>query len=52
MYQQYTQVIFDYCTFRKTANTTRATFQDEKIEELALAVNIEACAARKNIKNM
>ena len=51
MYLQYKQVIFDYRTFRKTASTSRSTFQDKRIEEYALQGNLEACTVRKNIKN-
>ena len=52
MYQKYKHVIFDYRTFRKTANTARAIFQDERIKELALKWHVEACAVRKNVKKM
>ena len=52
MYQKYKQVIFDYRNFRKTANITRAIFQDEHIKELALKRYAEACAVRKNIKRL
>ena len=52
MYWQYKQVIFDYRKFRKNASTTRTTFQYERIEELALADNVEAYVVRKNIKNL
>lgn len=34
----------------KTASSTRATFQDERIGEYALKGNTEAYAVRKNIK--
>jgi len=50
MYQKHKQAIFDYRTFRKTASTTRAIFQDEHIEELAFNGNAEACAVKENIK--
>lgn len=51
IYQQYKQVIFDYCTLRKSASTTRAPFQYERIEKLALAGKDDACTVWKNIKN-
>ena len=50
MLHQYKQIIFDYRTFRKSAATTRAAFQDSRIEELALSGNQEATSIRKKIK--
>ena len=51
IYAQYKQVIFDYRAFRKIASTTRTTFQDVRIEELAQAVNAEASVVRRRVKH-
>ena len=50
IYIRYKEVIFNYRIFRKTTITSRATFQDKRIEELALAGNVEASSVRINIK--
>ena len=52
MHQQYKEYIYNYGTFRKTAATSRSTFQDKLIEELSLAGNIEASSIRLKIKHV
>ena len=52
MYQQLKERIMLYRIFKKTAATSRATFQDYRIEELALAGEGEAFAIRLKIKNL
>jgi len=51
MLAYYKEVIFTYRAFRVTAASTRTAFQDSRIEELALAGNLDAMAVRKKIKN-
>ena len=50
MYQQLKERIILYRILKKTAATSRATFQDCRIEELALAGDGEASAIRVKIK--
>ena len=49
MYQQLKERIILYHIFRKTAATSKATFQDCRIEELALTGDGEASAIRLKI---
>ena len=52
MYQQLNEKIFCYHKFKKTAAISRATFQDTRIEELALAGNSDASAVCLKIENL
>ena len=46
------KLLFLTRTLRNTAITTRAIFQDERIEELSLAGDTDVSSERKNIKNV
>ena len=52
IYRQYKEQIYEYRSFRKTAATTRTTFQDQRIEELVLSGKTDELSVRKKIKNI
>ena len=52
MYRQCKENIFNYRTFRKTAETSGATFQDQQIEKLALSGQTEVSSVQLRIANL